>query len=100
MDSDNDLDYVPSASCQSDSSDDDGVPQIETSQEQDTANKKYQSATAIITFKFITFPSHRTKEELWAEFQASLISKKPEEPQQRLMVKIEKQYLFAGEQVM
>ena len=61
MDSDNDLDYVPSASCQSDSSDDDEVPQIKSSQEQDNANKKYQSATAIITFKFITFTSEPKK---------------------------------------
>ncbi|KIM85597.1 hypothetical protein PILCRDRAFT_338624 [Piloderma croceum F 1598] len=86
-DSEDDSDYVPPADAESSDEETEAndvkVEQPELTEEEEIANKK-------------------TRENLWAEFQASVATPPPSKPDERprKMVKIEKRYLFAGKEVL
>ncbi|KAK7037984.1 craniofacial development protein 1 [Favolaschia claudopus] len=85
-DSEDDSDFVPQAEKDSDSSEDEqpDLKRARTSSPKPTEEEKAASKKA--------------REELWANFQASVdtpIAKPPEAPKK--MVKVQKRYLFAGE---
>jgi len=89
-DSEDDPDYAPSVGADSESSDD----------ERET--KKARTATTSLG---ATAEDDATKkkarEELWATFQASVLQTPVRtEASPKKMVKVEKRYLFAGENVM